>query len=99
MPVEDCPCYIRQGKEGEFPPGTVLTQNCQNCTCINGEFECEGQSCNISSVCDGNEIPCRNGQCIPNYWVCDGHNDCIDGSDEESLSCTNIYFLEKISTF
>ena len=84
VPVQECPCYIRQGKEGEFPPGTILTQNCQNCTCINGQFDCIGESCNLSSVCDGTEVPCRNGQCIPEYWICDGHDDCIDGSDEEN---------------
>ena len=27
---------------------------------------------------------CKNGQCVPKYWFCDGHVDCIDGSDEEN---------------
>ena len=51
MPKDKCPCYIHQGKEGEFPPGTILTQNCQNCTCANGQFDCEGEACNLESAC------------------------------------------------
>ena len=69
--------------EGEFPPGTILTQNCQNCTCVQGQFECVGEACSLSSICEESEVPCQNGQCIPKYWMCDGHDDCLDGSDEQ----------------
>lgn len=31
-------------------------------------------------------MECRNGQCIPSAFQCDGDNDCKDGSDEENCS-------------
>ena len=37
-------------------------------------------------VCSPLEINCRDGRCIPRSGVCDGRNDCYDGSDEQSCS-------------
>lgn len=34
--------------------------------------------------CQGGEFRCANGQCISTSFVCDGDNDCSDGSDEAS---------------
>jgi len=32
-----------------------------------------------------NEFYCRaENKCVPDRWKCDGHDDCIDGSDEVS---------------
>nr|XP_039259403.1 basement membrane-specific heparan sulfate proteoglycan core protein-like isoform X1 [Styela clava] len=38
--------------------------------------------------CRGTEATCRNGQCIDRRRICDGTNDCTDGSDEPP-SCGN----------
>ena len=32
--------------------------------------------------CTVDEFTCTNGQCIQKRWLCDGENDCGDGSDE-----------------
>nr|XP_012626332.1 atrial natriuretic peptide-converting enzyme-like isoform X1 [Microcebus murinus] len=31
-------------------------------------------------------VECRNGQCVPSAFQCDGDEDCKDGSDEENCS-------------
>lgn len=32
--------------------------------------------------CREHEFMCKNGQCVPDYTVDDGKNDCLDASDE-----------------
>ena len=34
--------------------------------------------------CRQDEATCTNGQCIPRDYLCDGEQDCSDGSDETS---------------
>uniref|UniRef100_A0A8C7VBG6 SCO-spondin n=1 Tax=Oryzias sinensis TaxID=183150 RepID=A0A8C7VBG6_9TELE len=76
----DCPC---EWEGSMFPPGTSITQRCQNCSCVEGLWQCEGVACPASSPpCLEAEFACATGRCIPSQWLCDNEDDCGDGSDE-----------------
>lgn len=53
-------------------------------TCINGKFECVGESC--EEKCTENQFQCNDNTCINNMYRCDHHMDCKDGSDEANCS-------------
>ncbi|KAF6729854.1 SCO-spondin [Oryzias melastigma] len=76
----DCPC---EWEGSMFPPGTSITRRCQNCSCVEGVWQCEGVACPASSPpCLESEFACAAGRCIPSQWLCDNEDDCGDGSDE-----------------
>lgn len=41
----------------------------------------------VFHVCKPGEFRCKNKHCIQARWKCDGDDDCLDGSDEDSVTC------------
>ncbi|XP_069502497.1 SCO-spondin-like [Ambystoma mexicanum] len=82
----ECPCYWGGTS---FPLGAVVQQDCKNCTCESGHWQCGSELCRPPSQCHDTEFSCpTTGRCIPGAWVCDNEDDCGDGSDEVCyLSC------------
>ncbi|XP_077160383.1 SCO-spondin-like isoform X2 [Paroedura picta] len=83
-----CPCYW----EGTlFPLGALVMQECRNCSCEAGLWQCTVplEHCTTTPHCAETEFACHTGErCVPSAWVCDNEDDCRDGSDEFcALSC------------
>ncbi|XP_056127208.1 low-density lipoprotein receptor-related protein 1B isoform X1 [Rhinichthys klamathensis goyatoka] len=54
-----------------------------NVTCSDSAGQEEPQRCR------NDDFQCRNWRCIRANWICDGDDDCLDGSDEEAQICSN----------
>ncbi|CAG11574.1 unnamed protein product [Tetraodon nigroviridis] len=40
------------------------------------------------NTCATTDFTCKNGQCVPARWRCDGEPECADGSDEADATCS-----------
>ncbi|CAG0898783.1 unnamed protein product [Cyprideis torosa] len=50
-------------------------------------FEVAGVRC--AGSCSRDHFACTSGKCVPLNWVCDGGDDCGDGSDEPAHLCAS----------
>lgn len=41
------------------------------------------------TTCPPKQFRCDSGQCIPNVWVCDNDNDCMEDGADERANCTD----------
>lgn len=41
----------------------------------------------LPQLCKAEQFQCNNKRCIQDRWRCDGDDDCLDGSDEQSEIC------------
>ncbi|KAK3603587.1 hypothetical protein CHS0354_017302 [Potamilus streckersoni] len=80
-PADKCSCTYNGM---EYPPGTSMMVNCQNCTCMNAAFECSGEKC---GECAEGQFRCGDMECINGTLRCDGYPDCFDNSDEKNCEC------------
>ncbi|KII74142.1 Low-density lipoprotein receptor-related protein 3 [Thelohanellus kitauei] len=58
-----------------------LIKETQKCQCLDGGDKCSGIII-IITVCRIDEFQCKNQKCMPKMVVCNGIDDCGDGSDE-----------------
>uniref|UniRef100_A0AC34G4W4 Uncharacterized protein n=1 Tax=Panagrolaimus sp. ES5 TaxID=591445 RepID=A0AC34G4W4_9BILA len=52
------------------------------------------QEAKPADICQPTEFRCRDGrQCVPQFFQCDGEQDCQDGSDE--VGCSRIFSRQR----
>lgn len=66
------------------------------------EYSRKSLNFSVPNSCPLRQFSCKNGNCIPMPWVCDGTDDCKDNSDESPTVCKrklNFFFYLYFFTF
>ena len=77
-------CHKKTCLKPYCPPPKVLKTIPGECCpkCIYGTFPPTTVSSTTIKTCLADEFMCRNNECIPKEWVCDGERDCFHADDE-----------------
>nr|XP_012626333.1 atrial natriuretic peptide-converting enzyme-like isoform X2 [Microcebus murinus] len=67
-------------------PESLLSGHSGRVDCIFVDLALSTLKHNLSACHSQGLVECRNGQCVPSAFQCDGDEDCKDGSDEENCS-------------
>lgn len=77
----------RQGRLGSPSPRTTWTDSLRHRFALDPKAETAAPAALPAPplLCTGSSVPCREGKkCVSPESLCDGEQDCLDGSDEEN---------------
>ena len=86
----NCKHLCMRSNDGNFNcwcPNNLVLLNNRRCACPSGtKLNFLKQTCE-EITCFSNYFKCKNGNCVPKTWVCDGDDECKDNSDEDKEVC------------
>ncbi|CAF4582630.1 unnamed protein product, partial [Rotaria sp. Silwood1] len=85
VPQSQCSCYDSESNT-YVKTGGIVAKSCGNCTCKDGEWDCESQICEKAVACPANQIYSTNASSCPK--TCDNMKSWQDcGSAFEGCTC------------